>query len=290
MKSKEKIHKKIPGVMLIGLAALISGCATGGGPDRTAVLEQHIYAAEKKIERLEQEFQVGSRPDSGNVGDSLQARFADVRVKSEELNNRLQSLNGRMEEVEFQVQQKIQLLDDKRLKSEELIAMQETRISRLEEYLNVEKSAPNGPAGNTGMVPNPTPNPLPNTQGGVLSEDKLYETAKLAFDREDFDTARVQFEKLIQKYPKSENADNAQFWIAEIYYRQKWYEKAALEYQKVIEKYPNGNKVRSALLKQGYSFLNMGDKGNARIILKQLTDKYPKSPEAEAARAKLQSL
>ena len=42
-----------------------------------------------------------------------------------------------------------------------------------------------------------------------------------------------KFKELIERFPKSERADNAQFWIGEIYYREKWYEKAILEYQKV---------------------------------------------------------
>jgi len=85
-------------------------------------------------------------------------------------------------------------------------------------------------------------------------------------------------------------ADNAQFWIGEIYYNQKWYEKAILEYQKVIENYPNGNKVQSALLKQGFSFFNLGDKANARLIFTELIKKYPKSNEAEIAKKKLKGL
>jgi TolA-binding protein len=58
----------------------------------------------------------------------------------------------------------------------------------------------------------------------------------------------------LKRFPKSDNADNAQFWIGEIYYRQKWYETAILEYQKVIENYPKGNKVQASLLKQGFAF------------------------------------
>ncbi|MBF0202691.1 MAG: tetratricopeptide repeat protein, partial [Desulfamplus sp.] len=74
------------------------------------------------------------------------------------------------------------------------------------------------------------------------------------------------------------------------YYREKWYEKAILEYQRVIEEYPRGNKVMAALLKQGYSFANLGEKGNARLILEELIRKYPQSQEAKSARDKLKAL
>jgi tol-pal system protein YbgF len=95
---------------------------------------------------------------------------------------------------------------------------------------------------------------------------------------------------MLKRYPQSNNADNAQFWIGEIYYQEKWFEKAIVEYQKVIENYPKGNKVKSALLKQGYAFLNIGDKSNARIILKELIKKYPDSSEAQIANRKLSQI
>ena len=41
---------------------------------------------------------------------------------------------------------------------------------------------------------------------------------------------------MLKRFPQSDQADNAQFWIGETYYRENWYEKAILEYQKVIEK------------------------------------------------------
>lgn len=94
----------------------------------------------------------------------------------------------------------------------------------------------------------------------------------------------------MKRFPNSDNADNAQFWIGEIYYRQKWYEKAILEYQTVIEKYPKGNKVQASLLKQGFSFFNLGDKANARLIFNELVRKYPDANEAAIAREKLKTL
>ena len=126
--------------------------------------------------------------------------------------------------------------------------------------------------------------------GKELSDDELYVRAKQSFDNGEYETARKGFQDLLDKYPKSKNADNAQFWIGEIYYREKWYEKAILEYQKVIENYPQGNKVPGSLLKQGFAFLNIGDETNARLILRELMNKYPESNEAKVAGKKLDEL
>jgi TolA-binding protein len=63
-----------------------------------------------------------------------------------------------------------------------------------------------------------------------------------------------------------------------------------LEYQKVIENYPSGNKIPAALLKQGLSFLNIGETNNARLVLKELVAKHPGTNEAAIAKQKLESL
>ncbi|MGB5987136.1 MAG: tol-pal system protein YbgF, partial [Desulfobacterales bacterium] len=120
-----------------------------------------------------------------------------------------------------------------------------------------------------------------------VSENELYQRAKSAFDQGQHEGALRDFKAFIQSYPKSGNADNAQFWIGEIYYRDQMFEQAILEYQKVIEQYPKGNKAQASMLKQGLAFYRLGDKANARLFLNELIDKYPQSPEASIARQKL---
>jgi tol-pal system protein YbgF len=104
------------------------------------------------------------------------------------------------------------------------------------------------------------------------------------------DAARRDFEKLLTRYPQSELANNAQFWIGESHYRERWFEKAILEYQTVIEKYPDGSKVAAAMLKQGFAFLQLGDEANARLVLGELQRKHPDSSEAKVAAKKLAEL
>ena len=66
--------------------------------------------------------------------------------------------------------------------------------------------------------------------------------------------------------------------------------KAILEYDNVTKKFPNSNKVPHALLKQGFSFLSLGDKASARLLLQQVIKDYPNTNQAKTARAKLQQI
>ena len=254
-------------------------------------MEDRLSALEGRLTRLGAEAQdtraqLESHQSSRTAEDrQLREQSAKLYATLEQLREENRILNGRIDEIGHsqrlgsetgQVSEKG--LADQLVILEGRIQYNSERIQRMEQYLNLE--APKAPAP-TEKLPPPAAGDQPP------SEDAVYAAAKEAFDQEDFPGARRGFQAFIDAFPKSKNADNAQFWIGETYYREKWYEKAILEYQKVIEKYPAGNKVRASLLKQGLSFFNIGDKANARLILKELISKYPQSDEAALAEKKL---
>jgi len=63
-----------------------------------------------------------------------------------------------------------------------------------------------------------------------------------------------------------------------------------LEFDEVIKKYPKGNKVPDALFRQGIAFLEMKDTINAKLILKEVVKRFPKSDQANRARKKLKEI
>lgn len=227
---------------------------------------------------------------------ALRHQSASLRAKLGALNEEIRALNGRIEELEHRLNRQKQMATEG-IKVEEgqietlarSTKTNDERIYQIEQYLNFEPSVPKTPAKKPGEKTAAKIIPAGQAKNEI-NEDEIYRLAKQAFDQGDSDAARKKFQELIEKFPKSERADNAQFWIGEIYYREKWYEKAILEYQKVIENYPKGNKVPASLLKQGLAFLNLGDKTNSRLILEELIKKYPKSNEAKIAKDKVKSL
>ncbi len=254
----------------------IWGCATQSDVN---TIDNRLSAMEMRdAEQRQGREQLKSDVERRNQ--ALRKQSAGLRAVLEEMNEELRILSGRLEEMEHslkQQQRKAEELEKKREEKldrlAELSDQHSERIIRMEQYLNLESSKKP-----VAVVPSGTPATKP------LSEDEIYRSAKQAFDQGDSEAAKKGFQEFIRRYPKSKNADNAQFWIGEIYYREKWYEKAILEYQNVIEKYPKGNKVPAALLKQGLAFSNIGDKPNAKLILEELNRKYPKSNEAKICR------
>ena len=269
----------------------VSGCVTQNEvatiDNRLSELEMRNAETVKKSADITGDLKV--REDEEQA---LRLQAASLRQQVAALNQEIRALNGRIEEIEFSLnRQTRKTAETTGSKQQRLDQVAESaqrndrRISRIEQYLNFETSKPAAQAEKTAAKI------IPVTQGTqALSEDEIYRQAKQAFDQGDSDSARQKFKELIERYPKSERADNAQFWIGEIYYREKWYEKAILEYQKVIENYPEGNKVPASLLKQGFAFLNLGDKANSRLILQELIKKHPKTNEAKIAKDKLKDL
>jgi tol-pal system protein YbgF len=285
-----KIKTKL---MIIGglLVFILSGCATQ--KDMTSVdtrlTEMELRNAEARKNRDDIKYQVDEYSKMRESMDrELRRQSASLRALIEELREEIRILNGRLEEYDFALKQQQKGVDGFQSKNEtvsnqlmETTAKNDQRIARLENYLNLESARKS-----TKVVPVVTPAAQAKAPK-KLGEEEIYKLGKQAFDQGDSDTAKKHFQELIKRFPKSENADNAQFWIGEIYYREKWYEKAILEYQNVIEKFPKGNKVPAALLKQGLAFQNIGDKANSRLILEELIKKYPKTNEAKIAREKI---
>lgn len=119
---------------------------------------------------------------------------------------------------------------------------------------------------------------------------KHYETALNTYKEKKYKEAREKFESFLKEYPKDKLAGNAQFWLAETYYAEEDYAGAIVEYDVLLKNYPTSDKTIGALLKQGYAFIEMGDKKAGKGILEQLVQKYPKAKEAELAKKKIEEI
>ena len=130
----------------------------------------------------------------------------------------------------------------------------------------------------------------PEVKGPATGMSELYNDAYQTYQKGDMGGARRKFEVFLKQYPNTSFSDNAQFWIGETYYANKDYEKAILEYEKVMVKYPEGDKVPAALLKQALAFIELGDKANARNLLRRVIDRYPQSEQADTAKKRLEAI
>jgi len=104
-----------------------------------------------------------------------------------------------------------------------------------------------------------------------------------------YEMAIDSFNSFLHKYPSTEYAINAQYWLGECYYTKSDLPNALDSFNKVVELYPNGKKVPDALLKIGYTLWAMKEPQKARNALVSLIGRFPDSPAADKAREKLKS-
>jgi tol-pal system protein YbgF len=127
----------------------------------------------------------------------------------------------------------------------------------------------------------------PTERGGDAGND--YRAAVELVKAARYEGALAALRAFVQRYPRHDYADNAQYWIGEVFYAQKDYVRALSEFRKVVEVYPRGNKVPDALLKVGYCYQAMGQGEKARAVLKQVVNVYPKSEPAALAAKRLET-
>lgn len=90
-------------------------------------------------------------------------------------------------------------------------------------------------------------------------------------------------QQLVNRYPKSDYADDALYEIARVRMALEQYSEAAEAYGQLLTKYPKSNKARSASIERAMAFRNMHDYTHAIEAYKHTIQHYPASQEAYLA-------
>lgn len=86
-----------------------------------------------------------------------------------------------------------------------------------------------------------------------------------------------ELNNLLEKYPKSVYAEDAQFELAATYLKQEKYNRAIAEFQEYINKYPSSSSVPRAQLQMGLAYANQDENDQALKTYKGIVAEYPGS-------------
>jgi tol-pal system protein YbgF len=210
-----------------------------------------------------------------------------------DLQNKMQGLtsdnNGKIDQLSGQVQALHDSVDE--LKS---------RLAKISKQLDdMQQGGQNLAAGQPGMTPPPSTAPggapasgAPDNGAAAAAPpaDTLYNNALRDYNSGKYDLSSQEFAQYLQYYGNTDLAGNAQYYLADIEYRQGNFQQAVTDYDKVLEQYPGGNKAAAAQLKKGYALLELGQKPAGIRELNSLIARYPRSIEASQARDRLRRL
>ncbi len=131
------------------------------------------------------------------------------------------------------------------------------------------------------------PGQLPVPGGGDRANyQAAFELLKQGRNKE----ANLALRQFMVAFPESSLLDNAQYWLAETYYKDKDYRKALREFQTVVEKFPQSRKIPDALLKIGYCNYELKRWEDARRALSAVVKDYPETTAARLAGQRLDAM
>ncbi|MCF4994338.1 tol-pal system protein YbgF [Pseudomonas syringae] len=133
--------------------------------------------------------------------------------------------------------------------------------------------------------------PAASSEPADPAKEKLYYDA--AFDlikAKDFDKASQAFAAFLRKYPNSQYAGNAQYWLGEVNLAKGDLQGAGQAFAKVSQLYPKHAKVPDSLYKLADVERRLGHTDKVKGILQQVVAQYPGTSAAQLAQRDLQRM
>ncbi len=237
----------------------------------------------------------GHRLLLAQAGQLPQGYAAQMEVRLQELERRLQSLTGQVEETQYRTRQ----IEDRLDRS---LADIEFRLTTLEggepagpdvERPGDQGTPPGGDQPSTMGVLGTLTTPAPPSGGGsgqsaALPPGDVTQQYNAAYDmlqRADYVGAERAFRQFIDSHGSHPLASNAYYWLGETFYARSRFEDAATAFAQGYQRYPDGAKAGDSLLKLGMALARMGQTGDACLTLAQLAVEFPDGPVAIQRRA-----
>jgi TolA-binding protein len=298
-----------PGIPLaiavsVGCALAAGGCADVGGEairQDMAQLRQDLNSTNLSVRR--------SRGETDAVLGQLDRRQREATEASQQLAAQLDAMQGDLGRLNARLDDMSQRLDALARQAPRSVPPAPQRPSPVVPpgpSSAVPPQAPSpAPGGSTPQAPPGVPGTsIPRAPDGDLSPEAAYQSSYLDFSKGNYPLAVSGFREFVRRYPDSDLADNAQYWIGESYFSlarstasqgqadrvTHALEQAVQEFRKVPLNYPRGDKVPTAIYKEALALLELKQPKVAHARLQYLVDNFPQSEEAPLARERLATI
>ena len=250
---KTRLLSTVAAALLGVAAALLTGCAPQ--LDR---MELQLQENQDEIAQLQVENQ--------RVLQELQALNQLLRMEQDSGTETKAMSFAKLSQVSNRLDQLLQKLDDNTEYMRDLSARVDLLATRsglptLGEY------KPPQPGADTGS---------PLTEEGR----SIFAAAELDRSRGNIELARSGFQEILEKFPASEEADDATYWLGDLAYGDAMFAEALDYFEKVLQDFPASERVPSALYKGRACLLELGRTEEAWAMGGRLLDEHPQAPEA----------
>lgn len=286
----DRMSRRLPQGLLALLGALAVAAPAAAQSRREMQMMADIRMLQEQTQQLQQQLQAAL----AQIGDNLKqlsARlddqtattrkaFADQKLVVDQLGGDLRVVRERVDETNLRITSLSQEVEALRLAIPQAGAAPPSEPS----------GAPLTPAGGAGQPSTPPPAAPPSPVAPGISPQRLYDTAWSDFTAGQWTLCIEGFNTYMRSFPRSDAADDAQFYIGECQYADGKFAEAMDAYNRVITNYPRGDKVPDAYYKRGLAFDRLGQADRARESWETLVKSFPDSDLARLAKQNLDRL
>ncbi len=244
--------------------------------EQTQQLQQQLQAA---IAALSDSLkQLNSRLDDQST--ATRKAFADQKLVTDTVGSDLRVIRERVDETNVRITSLSQEMEALRLAIPSFPAGASPAN---------DSSTPDTPPG-TAATPAAPALPPPVAPPPGVSPQRLFDTAWSDFTAGQWTLCVEGFNTYLKSFPRSDAADDAQFYIGECQFADNKFAAAMDSYGRVISSYPKGDKVPDAYYKRGMAFDRLGQPERAKESFESLMKNYPDSDMARMAKQQLDRL
>jgi tol-pal system protein YbgF len=240
------------------------------------MLQEHTLRLQQLMSTLDQSLQViaGKMDEQADI---TRKAFADQRLLTDNMANGVRILREKIDDANVRISSLSQEVEALRI----AIPPMPPPLTQL--LTDPETGLPIEPAF-------PAATPVPTRAARGVSPQRMYDTAWADYTNGQWVLALQGFEAYIATFPRSELADDAQFYVGQTHYADGQFEEAVDAFEKVLLSYPDGDAVAEASYKRGLSLDRLGEADRARQAYELVVANHPDSTMATLAQQALHRL
>jgi tol-pal system protein YbgF len=210
--------------------------------------------------------------------------FADQKLLSDAVAGDLRVLREKLDETNVRLTSLSQDVDGLR----EIIP--QSAPSTLMPALPGDPNAPPAPGGTAAAgAQTPAPPVVPAGATGMTPR-RLYDTAYADYTAGQWSLAVQGFETYLKTYPKSDLADDAQYYVGESYSGDSKFREAVAAYERMIRDYPQSDILPEAWYKVGNTYERLAQPDRARAAYETAVKLFPETDAGRLSKQRLDGL
>jgi tol-pal system protein YbgF len=241
------------------------------------VVTTGCFATRSDVQLVQQDLVV-MRAESARSDSVLRAQLQQVVNTLGMSSDSMRVLSARMARLSGDLSGTLYELGQQLVQIQELTGQSQRRLQEVRASLEQRSASIGAPVAGADPA---TGQPGPN---------QLFQLALDQLRRGSTGAARSAFQDLLTRYPQSDVAGEAQFYIGESWRLEGNRIAADSAYLTVVDKYPKSPRAPTALYKYSQSLEAAGDVPRAKSFLELIVKEYPRSDEAVLASDRLRAL